>query len=99
MALVERSQHSVAAWTSPESPYPVHIRDQKTITTGLVELQLESPELPKTVPIETTILKNEKTTPGLFITGLGAQYPPNLMGPDGLDAYTRRWYDVDNSPG
>lgn len=39
------------------------------------------------------------TTPpvsGLWITGIGAQYPPYFQGPEKLDAYARRFADVEN---
>lgn len=36
--------------------------------------------------------------PGLWITGLGAQYPPYLLTPEKLDRFARRFYDVE-SPG
>ena len=39
-----------------------------------------------------------KEAPGLFITGLGHQYPPFLFGPDKLEAFVKRWYDVE-TPG
>jgi hypothetical protein len=40
-----------------------------------------------------------RTTPELFITGMGTQYPPHLLGPDEFETYTRKWSDVDNNPG
>lgn len=32
---------------------------------------------------------------GLFITGLGVQYPAYLLGPEKLDAFARRFYDIE----
>ena len=37
-------------------------------------------------------------TPGLWIAGLGAQYPPYLLGPEKLERFARRFHDVE-SPG
>lgn len=34
--------------------------------------------------------------PGLWITGLGSQYPPYLLGPENLDRFAKRFYDVEN---
>lgn len=33
--------------------------------------------------------------PGLWITGIGSQYPPYLVGPDALDKFAKRFYDVE----
>lgn len=33
--------------------------------------------------------------PGLWITGLAAQYPPYLLTPDDIDKFARRFYDVE----
>jgi hypothetical protein len=33
---------------------------------------------------------------GLWIVGLGTQYPSHLLGPEKLDAFVERFYDVDN---
>lgn len=34
--------------------------------------------------------------PGLWITGIGTQYPPYLSGTDQFEEYVRRFYDVEN---
>nr|AWU47396.1 polyketide synthase type III [Nephromopsis pallescens] len=39
-----------------------------------------------------------KETPGLYITGLGSQYPPFLFTPEKLEGFIKRWYDLD-TPG
>jgi hypothetical protein len=33
---------------------------------------------------------------GLWIVGLGTQYPSHLLGPEKLDAFVERFYDVEN---
>lgn len=48
--------------------------------------------------------KHEKTAPNgtvpaavnLWITGLGTQYPPYLLGPEKMDNFAKKFYDVDN---
>ncbi|KAM3464253.1 hypothetical protein BB8028_0001g06010 [Beauveria bassiana] len=35
--------------------------------------------------------------PGLFITGIGSQYPAFLLGPEKLDTFAARFYDVDKA--
>ncbi|TLD34322.1 hypothetical protein PspLS_00339 [Pyricularia sp. CBS 133598] len=35
------------------------------------------------------------SAPGLYITGLGSQFPPHLFGPEKLDELARRLYDVE----
>lgn len=39
-----------------------------------------------------------KETPGLYITGMGQQYPPFLFMPDKLEGFVKKWYDLD-TPG
>ena len=39
-----------------------------------------------------------KETPGLYITGLGSQYPPFLFPPEKLEGFIKRWYDLE-TPG
>ena len=39
-----------------------------------------------------------KEVPGLYITGLGSQYPPFLLYPEKLEGFVKKWYDID-SPG
>nr|P0DUK2.1 RecName: Full=Type III polyketide synthase pspB; AltName: Full=Soppiline biosynthesis cluster protein B [Penicillium soppii] len=41
---------------------------------------------------------NHSPPPGLYITGLGSQYPPYLLGPEKLEEFAARFYDVE-SPG
>lgn len=36
--------------------------------------------------------------PGLWITGIGSQFPPYLGSPETLDTFAKRFYDVE-SPG
>ncbi|KAI9784348.1 MAG: hypothetical protein M1839_002409 [Geoglossum umbratile] len=45
-----------------------------------------------------TIDETSKPTPGLFVTGIAAQYPPYLIGPGKLEKFAKKWYDVE-SPG
>ena len=45
-----------------------------------------------------TTLSSSKAAPGLYITGLGSQYPPFLFHPDKLEGYISRWYDIE-TPG
>jgi fungal type III polyketide synthase len=42
--------------------------------------------------------KRWTSSPGLWITGLGAQYPPYLLGPEKLDRMAKKFYDIE-SPG
>lgn len=42
-----------------------------------------------------TTRSSTKTTPGLFITGLGSQYPPFLLHPDKLESFIEKWYDLE----
>lgn len=35
------------------------------------------------------------SAPGLYITGLGSQFPPHLFGPEKLEELARRLYDVE----
>lgn len=39
-----------------------------------------------------------KEAPGLYITGLGSQYPPFQFPPEKLEGFVKRWYDLD-TPG
>lgn len=32
--------------------------------------------------------------PALYITGLGSQYPPYLLGPEEFEKFTARFYDM-----
>ena len=45
-----------------------------------------------------TTLSSSKAAPGLYITGLGSQYPPFLFHPDKLEGFISRWYDLE-TPG
>ena len=45
-----------------------------------------------------TTLSSSKAAPGLYITGLGSQYPPFLFHPDRLEGFISRWYDLE-TPG
>ncbi len=38
-----------------------------------------------------------KETPGLYITGLGSQYPPFLFRPENLEGFIKKWYDLETS--
>jgi len=33
--------------------------------------------------------------PGLWITGIASQYPPYLLGPEKLDEFAKRFFDVE----
>lgn len=44
------------------------------------------------------MVPNHSSPPGLYITGLGSQYPPYLLGPEKLEEFAARFYDVE-SPG
>ena len=48
-----------------------------------------------TTPVPVTQFKE---TPGLYITGLGSQYPPFLFPPEKLEGFIKRWYDLE-TPG
>ena len=48
-----------------------------------------------TTPVSVTKVKE---TPGLYITGLGSQYPPFLFPPDKLEPFIKKWYDLE-TPG
>jgi len=40
--------------------------------------------------------RNASTQPlGLWIVGLGSQYPRHLLGPEKLDSFVKRLYDVE----
>jgi hypothetical protein len=41
-------------------------------------------------------LSGHSPVPGLWITGLGAQYPPYIFGPEKLDQIVKKLYDVEN---
>ena len=41
---------------------------------------------------------NSNSVPGLFITGLGSQYPPFLFHPDKLEGFIEKFYDLE-TPG
>ena len=43
-------------------------------------------------------LSSSKAVPGLYITGLGSQYPPFLFHPDKLEGFISKWYDLE-TPG
>ena len=43
-------------------------------------------------------LSSSKAAPGLYITGLGSQYPPFLFHPDRLEGFISKWYDLE-TPG
>ena len=45
-----------------------------------------------------TTLSSSKAVPGLYITGLGSQYPPFLFHPDRLEGFISKWYDLE-TPG
>ena len=34
-----------------------------------------------------------KDTPGLYITGLGSQYPPFLLRPEKMEGLIKKWFD------
>ncbi len=33
--------------------------------------------------------------PGLWVTGVASQYPPYLLGPEKLDEFAKRFFDVE----
>lgn len=37
-----------------------------------------------------------RRVPSLWITGLGAQYPPYLLGPEGLEYLAKKFYDTES---
>jgi len=74
---------SEATLVSSEALQPGDISEVKTPTLNAPEHALCQP----------------RKTPELYITGMGTQYPPHLLGPDEFEAYTRKWSDVDNIPG
>ena len=39
-----------------------------------------------------------KDTPGLYITGLGSQYPPFLLRPEKMEGLIKKWFDSE-TPG
>ena len=43
-------------------------------------------------------LSSSKAVPGLYITGLGSQYPPFSFHPDRLAGVMSKWYDLE-TPG
>ena len=43
-------------------------------------------------------LSSSKAVPGLYITGLGSQYPPFLFHADRLAGFISKWYDLE-TPG
>ena len=45
-----------------------------------------------------TTLSSSKSVPGLYITGLGHQYPPFLFHPEKLEGFISKWYDLE-TPG
>lgn len=40
-------------------------------------------------------LSSSKAVPGLYITGLGSQYPPFSFHPDRLAGFISKWYDLE----
>jgi fungal type III polyketide synthase len=38
---------------------------------------------------------NRSSLPGLWITGIASQYPAYLLGPEKLDEFAKRFYDVE----
>jgi type III polyketide synthase len=54
--------------------------------------------LPENTSPQPSIDETSKPTPGLFVTGIAAQYPPYLIGPGKLEKFAKKWYDVE-SPG
>lgn len=44
------------------------------------------------------MMEPKSLAPALYITGLGSQYPPYLLGPKDLDKLAARYHDV-NNPG
>jgi len=45
---------------------------------------------------KTTSANEMTSTPRLWITGMGSQYPAHLLTPDDFDAFAARFYDVKN---
>ena len=48
--------------------------------------------------IHTNGAHSSSPVPGLWIAGIGAQYPPHLLGPEKLDRFAKKFYDIE-SPG
>ena len=61
------------------------------------ELMVDIHEVVPTAPAS-GVVTPLKETPGLYITGLGHQYPPFLFQPEHLESFIKKWYDLE-TPG
>ena len=76
------------------------MQDQKSLTSQVVELKLDSPpRTPKIFPVLQTVVEIAKPAPEVFLTGFGTQYPPWLHGPEELEKLIRATYDSGDNAG
>jgi hypothetical protein len=79
---------------------PLQMQDQKSLTSQVVELKLDSPpSTPKIFPVPQTVVEIAKPAPEVFLTGFGTQYPPWLHGPEELEKFIRATYDSGDNAG